>query len=314
GDGFDDLVVGAYGADPNGALSGSSYVVFGKAARFAATINLSTLNGTNGFRLDGVAAEDFSGIAVSAAGDVNGDGFDDLVVGAFGADPNGDYSGSSYVIFGRDFTGTVAQQGGTGNDILTGTVAAENLVGGLGDDTLNGGAGADVLKGAAGQDSLNGASGSDRLEGGTGNDSLNGGDDADRLDGGVGADTLDGGLGSDVLIGGADHDVFLFNDSVGSTNVDRLMDFGGAGVTVMDIIHLDNAIFTALPVGALAASSFEAGAGLTAAATGNGRIVYDTTSGGVYYDRDGSGGVAAVQFATLASAVDGLAGVDFFVV
>jgi hypothetical protein len=84
GDGFDDLIVGAYGADPNGSNSGSSYVVFGKSGGFAATINLSTLDGTNGFRLDGVAADDRSGFSVSSAGDVNGDGFDDLIVGAYG--------------------------------------------------------------------------------------------------------------------------------------------------------------------------------------------------------------------------------------
>jgi hypothetical protein len=84
GDGFDDLIVGAdVGADPNGSNSGSSYVVFGKSGGFAATINLSTLDGTNGFRLDGVAANDRSGRSVSSAGDVNGDGFDDLIVGAY---------------------------------------------------------------------------------------------------------------------------------------------------------------------------------------------------------------------------------------
>ena len=58
GDGFDDLIVGAPCADPNGSGSGASYVVFGKASGFAATSNLSTLDGTNGFRLDGVGAGD----------------------------------------------------------------------------------------------------------------------------------------------------------------------------------------------------------------------------------------------------------------
>ncbi len=58
GDGFADVIVGAYGADLNGSYSGSSYVVFGRASGFAATVNLSTLDGGNGFRLDGVAAND----------------------------------------------------------------------------------------------------------------------------------------------------------------------------------------------------------------------------------------------------------------
>jgi len=69
-------------------------------AAFPANINLSALNGTNGFRLSGVAARDESGSAVSTAGDVNGDGIDDLLIGAPGADPNGNDSGASYVVFG----------------------------------------------------------------------------------------------------------------------------------------------------------------------------------------------------------------------
>ncbi|MBT5187716.1 MAG: hypothetical protein HOM01_12970, partial [Kordiimonadaceae bacterium] len=62
-------------------------------------INLSTLDGTNGFRLDGEAG-DRSGYSVSSAGDINGDGYDDLIIGASFADPNGSFSGSSYVVFG----------------------------------------------------------------------------------------------------------------------------------------------------------------------------------------------------------------------
>ncbi len=100
GDGFDDLIIGAHFADPNGGASGASYVVFGAAGGFSAAMNLSALDGTNGFRLDGTAFIQ-SGFSVSTAGDVNGDGFDDVVVGAFSADPNGSDSGSSFVVFGR---------------------------------------------------------------------------------------------------------------------------------------------------------------------------------------------------------------------
>ncbi len=68
----------------------------------AAVLPLSALDGSTGFRLDGVAAGDYSGVAVSAAGDLNGDGIDDLLIGAYGADPNGNSSaGSSYVVFGK---------------------------------------------------------------------------------------------------------------------------------------------------------------------------------------------------------------------
>jgi FG-GAP repeat/FG-GAP-like repeat len=102
GDGIDDLIIGAFRANPNGALSGQSYVVFGSRSGFSSNLNLSTLNGTNGFRINGIAVSDFSGYSVSSAGDINGDSIDDLIIGAFGADPNGiNNSGQSYVVFGR---------------------------------------------------------------------------------------------------------------------------------------------------------------------------------------------------------------------
>src|SRR5882757_5807407 len=82
GDGFADLIIGAPYADPNGSLSGASYVVFGKASGFAANIDLSGLDGSTGFKISGAAAFDQSGFSVASAGDVNGDGFADLIIGA----------------------------------------------------------------------------------------------------------------------------------------------------------------------------------------------------------------------------------------
>ena len=99
GDGFDDLIIGASKAAPGGNLSaGESYVVFGGAGGFSASMALSALNGANGFRMDGMDASDLSGYSVSGAGDVNGDGVDDLVVGARWA--NGK-AGEGYVVFGH---------------------------------------------------------------------------------------------------------------------------------------------------------------------------------------------------------------------
>jgi Ca2+-binding RTX toxin-like protein len=165
GDGFADLLVGA---------RGPSYVVFGQASGFTSTLYLAGLNGSNGFRLAGAAAGDYSGVSVSAAGDVNGDGFADLLVGAPYADPNGKTgAGSSYVVFGGNFTGAVTQLGTAGHDTLTGTAAAERFVAGQGADTLTGGGGADVLYGGTGDDLIQVSDLSfQRADGGSGFDTL----------------------------------------------------------------------------------------------------------------------------------------------
>lgn len=176
GDGFDDVIIGAGQADDsNRENSGSSYVVFGKATGFEATMNLATLNGSEGFRIDGIVAFNFLGDSVSSAGDINRDGFDDLVIGAPGADHSGAGSGSSYVIFGRsDFTGSDADfQGTPGDDNFTGTKAAESF------------------KGEAGNDRMIARGGADSFDGGAGNDYIRIlGDDFEFVDGGTGDDTL----------------------------------------------------------------------------------------------------------------------------
>ncbi|MEH2362781.1 integrin alpha, partial [Nostoc sp.] len=65
------------------------------------SFNLSDLNGANGFAINGIKEFDSSGSSVSSAGDINDDGIADLIIGAPDADPNGDYSGQSYVVFGK---------------------------------------------------------------------------------------------------------------------------------------------------------------------------------------------------------------------
>ena len=162
GDGFDDVIIGATNADPNGDRSGSSYVVFGKASGFDARINLSSLDGNNGFRLDGEGVLHRSGSSVGNAGDVNGDGFDDVLIGAPTFDPNGDRSGSSYIVFGKasGFSSTIDLSALDGNngfriDGKTGDedrlfVESANNAGDVNGDGID-----DVIVGASGSD-LNG--------------------------------------------------------------------------------------------------------------------------------------------------------------
>ena len=123
-DGLADLIIGAYGADPNGeSAAGSSYVVFGTTDNTA--IELSDVaDGTGGFIINGQTAYDNSGRSVSSAGDINGDGLEDLIVGAYYASPNGESAaGSSYVVFGTTDTTAIELSdiaAGTGGFIING--------------------------------------------------------------------------------------------------------------------------------------------------------------------------------------------------
>ncbi|HZJ17758.1 MAG TPA: integrin alpha, partial [Chthoniobacteraceae bacterium] len=108
GDGFADLLVGAFAAQEGGNDRGAAYVIFGRAGGFGASVALSSLDGTNGFKLSGVADNDNAGSSVSEAGDVNGDGFGDLVVSALSADEGGTNRGTAYVVFGTAAERTLA--------------------------------------------------------------------------------------------------------------------------------------------------------------------------------------------------------------
>ncbi len=101
GDGIDDIIISGHLADPNQGQSGEVYVVFG-GQNFGASFDLGSLNGTNGFILNGINPVDQAGYDVAGLGDVNGDGIDDFIIGARGADPSGNnLAGESYVVFGQ---------------------------------------------------------------------------------------------------------------------------------------------------------------------------------------------------------------------
>ncbi len=105
GDGYADLLIGAYGY-PAGSNKGRSYIVFGGlGVGSSGNISLSNLNGTNGFKLDGENGGDTSGVSVGTAGDINGDGYIDLLIGAEGY-PNASNKGRSYVVFGGPGVGS----------------------------------------------------------------------------------------------------------------------------------------------------------------------------------------------------------------
>lgn len=156
GDGKIDLVLGAYTASPGGrAHAGAAYVLFGQA-NLPASFNLATLNGTNGFLIEGLAAGDSLGYAVSTAGDFNGDGKADIILGAMRASPGGrTNAGSAYLIFGKasgwpaNFDLTTLNgvngfkiEGLASNDRLGGSIST------AGD--LNGDGKADIMLGASG--------------------------------------------------------------------------------------------------------------------------------------------------------------------
>jgi Ca2+-binding RTX toxin-like protein len=243
GDGWADLLIGAYLADPNGrSASGASYIVYGRAS-FGATLDLSSLNGTNGFEIDGELANDQSGRSVAAAGDVNGDGLADFLIGSRGSDIGYSSSGSTFLVFGQRsgvvLTGTVKAEtltggasgdritGGGGIDRLYGLGAYDVLDGGDSNDFLYGGDDNDWLIGGAGVDTLQGDGGNDRLDGGLGNDVLSGGEGKDRLDGADGNDALKGDAGDDVLTGALGADTLN-----GGDGADRLE--GGLGNDILN--------------------------------------------------------------------------------
>jgi Ca2+-binding RTX toxin-like protein len=189
-----------------------------------------------------------------------------------------------------------AMSGNDGSDTLSGAEGKDTLGGGTGNDLLGGGMHADTLNGGKGSDTLNGGKGSDTLNGGKGSDLMNGGENNDELYGGSGKDTLTGSGGSDE---------FVFNTALSATtNVDRIEDFAGN-----DLIVLDNAVFTGIGA-TLGAGEFRLGA---SAADANDRIIYNGATGALFFDADGAGGAAQVRFAVLDPGL-ALSNADFLLV
>ncbi len=172
GDGLDDVIIGAYGSDPKGMISGRAYVIYGKTDTSSVDL-FQIVIGNGGIAFSGEAAGDQAGVSVAGAGDVNGDGFADVLIGAFGSDAKGKDAGRSYVFFGGDYSNIVDERGGLGSQELDGTAEADVMVAGQGNDTLRGNGGADVLYGGAGNDRFEIADDTfARIDGGSGFDTL----------------------------------------------------------------------------------------------------------------------------------------------
>jgi len=92
-DGYDDVITGAYVESAGGASAGAAYLVYGP---ISGSVSLSLADA----KFIGEEAGDYAGVSVSSGGDVNGDGFEDILVGARRNDTGGENSGAVYLIFG----------------------------------------------------------------------------------------------------------------------------------------------------------------------------------------------------------------------
>ncbi len=204
----------------------------------------------------------------------------------------------------------------TGNGAVDGTGNELNnyFWAGTGNNRLDGGAGTDTVDyyySSSGV-TVSLATTAAQVTGGSGTDTLlnfenlTGSSYADNLTGSAGSNTLNGRAGSDTLTGGLGQDIFYFADALGPANVDRITDFSA----VDDTIRLDDAIFTALTAGNLDAGAFAIGTGAGDALD---RIIYNGSTGALYYDADGIGATSAIQFATVNTGL-AMTAADFVVV
>lgn len=258
---------------------------------FAAPTNdLWTINGLGGAdTLTGNASADT--ILGGAGADVlDGAGGADSLVGGVGDDVY-------YVDTAAD---RVVENAGEGTDTVVATAdfelsaniekltqAGNGPIAGKGNDLAN------TITGNAGNNQLSGGNGGDLLIGNDGDDMLLGEAGSDSLQGGNGNDVLAGGAGFDQLTGGLGQDRFLFDTLTVASEFDTIKDFAIAD----DIVALSSTAFTALAGlagGALPASGFRSG---TQAATIDQHVIYNPSTGNLFYDADGSGSTAMVQIA-----------------
>ncbi|MBY6164035.1 calcium-binding protein [Mameliella alba] len=304
GAGGNDVLRGGEGADTLNGGDGSDWVRYlGSAAGVTVDLNL-----------------DANGKQQASRGDAQGDvltGFENIQGSDHSDHLTGD-GGRNYII---GFNGTDTIDGGAGNDTIRGGEGADVMEGGLGTDTLqyldsSAGVCVDLNADASGAQIASGGdaegdeiSGFENAFGSNFDDVLIGDSGRNFLYGYAGDDTLAGGEGKDVLRGFGGADEFVFDTSLASSNVDRILDFE-AGT---DMLVLHSAIFEALPIGALDPSAFLSST--TGVATSQDhRVIYDSSNGNLYYDHDGTGPASAVAFAQLANVPDNIDADSFLIV
>jgi Ca2+-binding RTX toxin-like protein len=207
-------------------------------------------------------------------------------------------------------------EGDGGNDLLNGAAGTDTLVGGTGNDSYITDGGDTIFERAdEGIDSVQ-SSATHSLSGNvehlllTGSAAINGTGNSlsNIISGNSAANTIDGGAGNDVLTGGGGADAFLFKAALIPANADRINDFD----VPADTIQLENAVFTGLAAGTLSAAAFVKNTSGNAADASD-RIIYESDTGKLFFDSDGTGAAAKVHFATLGTGL-GLTAADFFVV
>jgi Ca2+-binding RTX toxin-like protein len=215
GDSKSDLLVGAPRQTVGGnAHQGQAFIFSGADGILLHTLDHPTPKDDAHF-----------GQVLASAGDVNGDGKTDLLIGAWNQSVDGNPGQGQAVLFvSRPTTpvcfGMPATIVGTaGNDVLRGTPGNDVIVGLAGHDVIDGRGGDDLICGGDGNDTLRGGTGNDKLSGGEDNDILWGGAGDDLLEGGPGRDRASGGSGNDILRGGEGDDMLNVVDGAGGNDI-----------------------------------------------------------------------------------------------
>lgn len=242
-------------------------------------------------------------IMSTGAANLTGNGLNNVIYAGKGSNVMAGGSGTDTLSYAYGANGT------TGVKVSLATTSAQ-ATGGSGTDTISG---FERLTGSANGDSLTGNGGANLIRGGNGNDTVIGGSGNDTLYGDAGNDLLRGGTGNDILYGGAGKDILRFDTALGTSttpNIDTIKDF-----SVLDnTIQLENAIFKSFgtKTGVIGTGNFKAN--LTGRATdSNDYIIYETDTGKVFYDADGSGAAASVQIALVGTGL-ALSSADFVLV